>query len=102
MSKDIYVQWYRANAVQSPNSIAVRLDNMSMQEAAYYGGVAPYFRFYGFVRTTVYAFLYQDLLIDIKNIDPKTNALTRYRIINIPESFPDGHYEIVLDQVIGT
>jgi hypothetical protein len=102
MSKDIFAQWFRAGVQQTPKAIQVRLDNMSMQEAAYYGGAQPYFRYYGIVRTTVYAFLYQDLLIDIKNIDPKTNALTRYRIINIPEPFPDNHYELVLDQAVGT
>src|SRR5258707_408782 len=102
MSKDINVKWYRANVLQSPNPIAVRLDNMSMQEAAYYQGAQPYFRFYGFVRTIVYSFLYQDLLVDIKNIDPKTGALTRYRIINLAEPFPDNHYELVLDQMVGT
>ncbi len=102
MSKDITITWYRAGVQQSQKAIAVRLDNMSMTEAAYYGGVAPYFRFYGIVRTTIYAFLYQDLLIDIKNVDPKTNALTRYRILNIPEPFPNNHYELVLDQAVGT
>lgn len=102
MSKDIRVTWFRAGVQQSQSAIVVRLDNMSMAEAAYYGGAVPYFRFYGIVRTVVYAFLYQDLLIDIKNIDPKTSTLTRYRIINIPEPFPDNHYELVLDQAVGT
>jgi hypothetical protein len=74
---------------------------MGIQEAAAFGGVEPYFRFYGFVRTVVYPFLYQDLLIDIKNVDPKTNALTRYRIINMPELFPDNHFEIALEQAVG-
>ncbi len=102
MSKDIHVYWYRSNTQQSPDAIPVQVDNMSMQEAAYYGGVAPYFRYYSYVLSTAYAFQYQDLLIDTTNTDPKTEQLTRYRVINDPEPFPDGHYELVLDKVVGT
>lgn len=102
MSKDIEVHWFRAGTQQSPDAIKVRTDNMSMAEAAYYGGTQPYFRHYGFVQSVVYAFQYKDLLIDVKHIDPETKALTRYRIINLPEPFPDNHYELVLDQIVGT
>lgn len=106
MSKDIRVQWYRggfaSNHRQSQDVIPVQVDNMSMQEAAYYGGTEPYFRYYAFVNTTQYAFLYQDGLQDVSNIDPKTSTFTRYRIINDAEPFPDNHYELVLDRMIGT
>lgn len=106
MSRDIQVQWYRggftSNHLQSQDVIPVQVDNMSMQEAAYYGGTAPYFRYYAFVNTLQYAFLYQDGLQDVATIDPKTNVLTRYRIINDAEFFNDSHVELVLDRMIGT
>ena len=102
MSKDIHVTWSRAGTQLSPDLIPMQLDNMSVQEAAYYGGTQPYFRYNGYVNTTQYAFQFQDLLTDAFNTDPKTQQLTRYRIINDPEPFPDGHYEPALDRVIGT
>ena|SRR5258708_1709553 len=102
MSKDINVKWYRANVLQSPNPIAVRLDNMGMQEAAYYQGSQPYFSYIGYIRTTVYQFQYQDLLVDIRSIDPKTGQLTKYRIVNDPEFFPDNHVEVAVSRVVGT
>lgn len=102
MSKDIHVTWSRAGTQLSPDLIPMQLDNMSAQVASYYGGAAPYFRFNGYVNTSQYPFLYQDLLTDAFNTDPKTQQLTRYRIINDPELFVDNHYELVLDRVLGT
>jgi hypothetical protein len=106
LSKDVTVQWFRGGFngthLQSPDVIPLQVDNMSAGESAYYGGTAPYFRYNGYVNTLTYLFQYQDGLQDTTNIDPKTGMLTRYRIINDPESFTDGHYELVLDRVVGT
>lgn len=101
--KDIKVQWYRGGSdsshLLSPDAIPMQVDNMSVGEAAYYGGDAPYFRYNGYVNTLHYVFQYRDLLIDTKNIDPITQQLTQYRIINDPEPFH--HYELVLDRMVG-
>lgn len=102
MSKDIRVTWSRAGTQLSPDLIPMQLDNMSVQEGSYYSGTQPYFRYNGYVNTTQYAFQFQDLLTDAFNIDPKTDQLTRYRIINDPEIYPDAHYELALDRVVGT
>lgn len=102
MSKDISVNWSRAGVQQTNDIIPMQVDHMSMQESAYYGGVAPYFRFNGYINTTQYAILYRDLLIDTTNIDPTTNQLTQYRVIAPPEFFVDGHVELILDRVVGS
>lgn len=106
MSKDISVQWFRggftASHLQSPDIIAMQLDNMNISEAAYYGGAQPYFRYSGYINTTLYPFQYQDGLQDVANIDPRTGVLTRYRVISDPEPFPDNHYELALDRMVGT
>jgi hypothetical protein len=102
VSKDIRVTWSRAGVPLSPDLIPMQLDNMSVAEAAYYSGTQPYFRYNGYVNTTQYPFLFQDLLTDAFNIDPKTQQLTKYRVINDPEFFVDNHVELALDRVVGT
>lgn len=106
MAKNIQVQWYRggsdAGHRQSSDVITVQLDNMSPMEASYYSGVQPYLAYTGYVYTTKYDLEYQDLLIDTVNVDRKTGALTRYRIIGDVESFPDNHVQIPLAKLIGT
>lgn len=106
MSKDIKFQWYRGGSdnahLQSPDRIPMQVDNMSPMEASYYSGVQPYLAYTGYVNTTHYDLEYQDLLIDTKNIDPKTGTNTRYRIIGDVETFPDHHCEIPLARMIGT
>ena len=99
MSRDIYVKVQRAG-VQVYPKVYLQLDNMSNQEAAYYQGAAPYFRYWGFSLTNLDIRL-SDLCIDLNNVDPKTNALTQYRVINDPEPFPDNHMEIALDRMVG-
>lgn len=106
MAKDILVQWYRggsdAGHRQSTDVIALQLDNMAPQEAAFYQGSEPYFKYIGYVYTTRYSLQYQDLLIDTINTDPRTGTFTRYRIIGDVESFPDNHMEMPLARMEGT
>lgn len=99
MSRDIFVSAKRAGATVI-TSLYLQLDNMSQQEAAYYGGAAPYFRYSGYALQN-YDVRQGDLLTDLNNIDPKTSAHTQYRVVNDPEPFPYEHLELVLDKVRG-
>lgn len=103
MSSDIYVKVQRAGSpVSGAQNVYLQKDNMSVQEASYYGGASPYERFQMY-SLAIYDIRQLDLLIDLNNIDPKTNTYYHYRAINIPEPFPmDGHMEIVVDLVRGT
>lgn len=105
MSDDIIVNASRnTNQLSNAQSLALQLDNMSQQEAAYYGGAGPYQRFYGYFTflSTQVQLRQNDLLVDLYNQDPNTNYHKQYRIINIPERFPDNHVELVLDLIRGT
>lgn len=99
VSSDLYVKVMRAGIQIHPN-VYLQRDNMSQQEAAYYGGASPYMRYMGYMLQNL-DIRQSDLLVDLHNIDPKTNALTQYRVINDPEPFPDSHLEIVIDKVRG-
>lgn len=102
MSRDIFVKAMRGGVqVSGAGNVYLQLDNMSQQEAAYYGGAAPYQRFMAY-SLAPYDLRQSDLLVDLNNIDPKTNASTQYRVINIPEAFPDAHMELVCDLMRGT
>ncbi|SRR5712692_3603497 len=103
MSSDIYVKVSRAGVpVYGAQNVYLQKDNMSVQEASYYGGASPYERFQMYT-LAIYDIRQLDLLIDLNNIDPKTNTYYHYRVINIPENFPmDGHMEIVCDLVRGS
>lgn len=102
MSKDIFVKVERGGSlVAGETNIFVQLDNMSVQEASYYQGASPYERFQAYTLST-YDIRQLDLLVDLNNIDPKTGTYYRYRTISIPEFFPDGHGELVVDLVRGT
>lgn len=83
----------------------VQLDLMSQQEAHAYGGAqsgeGPYFRYNGFMPSLI-VLAQGDLLTDTVNVDPKTGAKAKYRVIGDPEPFPGGHTEIVVDRVIGS
>lgn len=94
MSKDITVSVQRAGTTVL-SGVALQVDNMSAQEASY-GGGSPYERFMAYT-TATYDIRQADLLVDSLNIDPKTNKNYQYRVINIPEFYPDAHGELVLD-----
>jgi hypothetical protein len=102
MSTDITVNVFRAGSVTPTiSNIYIQKDNLSVQEASYYGGASPYERF-SFYTLATYDIRQTDLLIDTVNIDPKTTKNYQYRVINIPEFFPDMHGELVVDLVRGT
>jgi len=81
--------------------IIAQIENMSQQEAAYYGGAAPYLRYWIFPQA-IYDIQFQDQLTDPFNADPKTaSGYREYNVINDPEPFPDFHMELVADRVRG-
>lgn len=99
MGKYITTKVMRAGS-QVYTNIFLQMDNMGAMESSYYGGAAPYFRYNGYILGNLT--LYQgDLLVDLHNSDPKTGSATQYRIIDDPESFPDGHIEISCDRIRG-
>lgn len=94
-----------SQVVVSPNP-PVQIDTMSQEEASYYGGAAPYFRYAIYMQPNTplvpYDIRFRDLLTDTLNTDPTTGLPMTYRVINFPESFSDGHLEIVADHKVGT
>lgn len=100
MSQDIVVQVKRAGLLIYAK-VAMQLDDMSQAEASYYGGVAPYQRYNGYILANL-DIRQGDLLIDLKNIDPRTAGPIQYRVIESPENFPDQHTELTVDLVRGT
>jgi hypothetical protein len=89
--------------VQTYASLAMQLETMSQQQAAYWGGAEPYFRFLG-ILDGLFDIRPRDLGTDLANTDPETGANKQYRVINTPDDdlFVDGHMELVLDRVRGT
>lgn len=89
----------------TPNP-TVQIDTMSQEEASYYGGTGQHFRYDIYMQPlspmVPYDIRFHDLLTDTTNIDPLTNNLMDYRVINVPEPFSDGHLEIVGDHKVGT
>ncbi len=100
MSQDIKCSLYRSGT-QIAQHLPFQKDNMNVQEAAYHGGQAPYFRCWLYTLAAGVSFQQGDLLQDEANNDPTTDSLAKYRIINDPESFPDGHWEIAADRMVG-
>ena len=100
-SEDIYFDIKKPDGTLVYSNVYMQLDNMTDQEAAYYGGVAPYERYMAYPLSQ-YIIGQSYSLIDRNNIDPKTNKNYIYRVINIPRPFPDNHEEIVCDLVRGT
>lgn len=100
MSSDITVKVLRAG-VQVYASVYLQLDNMQNPEATYYGGVAPYSRYWGYSLQTLDV-RQADALVDLVNIDPKTGVAVQYRAVTDMENFPDNHGEVVLDKVRGS
>jgi hypothetical protein len=84
------------------SDIPLQLDLMSQQEASFYGGAAPYFRYHGAIQnTTGLDMRPKDLLTNPDAIDPDTSAPPMYRIVT-SQYFPDVHWELVLDRARGT
>lgn len=96
--------------VVSPNP-TVQIDTFSPHEEEYraqftYQGTAPHIRYLIYVQPLApmvpYDIRYRDLLTDTVNIDQSTGNLMDYRVVDFPESFSDGHLEVVADHKIGT
>jgi hypothetical protein len=102
MSKDIYVNVQRVNATDPAlSNVYMQLDNLPLSEVLYYEGVAPVEPFAAYT-LGIYDIRQTDILIDTANIDPATNANYRYRVISVPEPFPDFHMELNLDLLRGS
>jgi hypothetical protein len=101
VSSDITCNQLRAGTQLNVKPLRVQLDSMNPQQASYYGGAAPYFRYAAYILSPMFDIRQQDLLVDTVNSDPKTQTNKQYRIINDPEWFPDGHYELVVDRSDG-
>lgn len=86
---------------------ATKIDTMKAQEASYYGGAAPYFRYAIYVKSpsTFVADDFQqgDLLIDtdVNDLDLKTGVHKQYRVISDPRFYFDGHGEMIADRYRG-
>ncbi len=102
MSKDIFVNVQRVNtSINVLSNLYVQLDNEPISEVLYYEGVAPVERFTAYTLGT-YDIRQTDILVDTTNIDPVTTTNYRYRVISIPEFFPDNHGEMLVDLFRGS
>jgi len=102
MSKDIFVNVHRnGSQISGLTNIYCQLDTMQQQEAAYYGGAAPFFRYNVYILANL-DIRQSDALIDQNNIDPRTGTNAYYRVISDPEPFPDQHMEIIVERVRGS
>lgn len=99
MSIDIFVNITRAGSPLA-NGTYCQLDNLRPEEAAYLGGESPYVKYEAYLLQRL-SLLIGDLLTDTVNIDPKTGANVKYRIVSDPEAFPDSHMEMYVERVIG-
>lgn len=101
MSKDIDVNVQDVgSSTPIASDVHVQLDNLPVPEIIYYEGVATIERFEAYV-TGIYDIQQNNILTDVKNIDPKTGTNYQYRITSIPEPFPDGHMELTCDLLRG-
>lgn len=101
MSRDIYVNVTRVGATTPAlTNIYMQLDNTPVSELLYYEGVGPVERFTAYTLWT-YDIRQTDIITDTTNIDSKTGKNFQYRIITIPEPFPDGHMEMECDLLRG-
>lgn len=101
MSKDIWVNVQRVDA-PSPaiSNVYMQLDNVPVSEVLYYEGVAHVEHFSAYT-LGIYDIRQTDILTDTTNIDPVTTTNYRYRVITIPEPFPDQHMELTVSLLRG-
>ena len=104
MSKYIYANIRHVNdKVSYVTNVYMQLDNLPVPETLYYEGVSPVERYAGYI-TGIYDAWQTDIVTEMSNADPRissvdpvTNTNYQYRVISIPESFPDSHMELVAD-----
>ncbi len=101
MSKDVYVNVQRVGAsTPAINNVYMQLDNLPIADMLYYEGVAPVERFEAYTLWT-YDIRQTDILIDTTQRDVVTGTSYHYRVISIPETFPDQHMELECDLIRG-
>jgi hypothetical protein len=105
LSNDITVTVKRGGtAVAGIPELDVQLDNAGSPgstEANYNGGVQPFMRFDAYVYGN-WDLRQSDLFVDTVNMDPDTGTYKQYRVVNIPENFPDFHVECLVDLMRGS
>lgn len=102
MSKDIVVNVQRVNAAMPAiSNISMQFDNLPVSEVLEYEGAARVERFSVYI-LGIYDIRQTDILIDTKNTDPVTATNYRYRVIDIPEPFPDFHMQLTADLLRGS
>jgi hypothetical protein len=77
-------------------NVAIQLDFASDMEMHVPGGMIPFYRYVGFVQQTL-DIRQNDYGQDQLNNDPVTGTAKVYQVVSRPESFPDGHIELKLD-----
>jgi hypothetical protein len=84
-------------------SLPCQIANMSWKEAMDLGAGSPYDAHW--IRTTgggLTDIRRGDLLIDEHEIDPVTNAATKYRVFSRPRQLYEAYMEIQAEQIVGT
>lgn len=78
------------------SNIAIQLDFAADMEMHVPGGMTPFYRYIGYI-WQVLDIRMNDYLSDQLNTDPVTNTAKVFQVVSKPESFPDGHIELRLD-----
>ncbi len=100
--RDTTITVQRAKATVR-TGIPVEIQNMSWQTATAHGAEEPYDALW--IRTTgggIVDVRRGDLLIDETEIDPLTNANTKYRVFGRPKNYGASVTTIPAEQIIGT
>lgn len=95
----------KGTMLNNGQAIAVQISNMKVEEASYFSGAEPYFRFWMNIRGAApltLDFRQSDLFTDTQNIDPNTNAHTVYRVAGAPSRYLQSNYHVPLELYRGT
>lgn len=97
------VQWLRAGVVMRSAPLPVQIQNMAWKMASDLGGASPYDSFWIFTTGGgIIAVQRGDLLIDLQQTDPLTNAPTRLRVFGNPEQFFSAYAAIPAEKLEGS
>lgn len=100
--RDTTITIQRAKATLR-TGLPVEIQNMSWQTATEHGAQSPYDSFW--IRTTgggIVDVQRGDLLIDEGEVDPLTNANTKYRVFGRPATYGSSVCRIPAEQIIGS
>ena len=77
-------------------NVAIQIDFASDMEMHVPGGMIPFYRYVGYIWQTL-DIRQNDYLADQLNKDAVTGTAKPYQVVSKPETFPDGHLELKLD-----